>query len=202
MVGMSRPPTGSTPSILTAPSELQRKFRVRVFLMACATVAMVGAARGNDTRDALAQFVKCAEIADPAKRLECFDAATARGKAALAAPPPQVAQPPKEKSLLEWFGFSRPAPVTKPEEFGKPAPEPEVTQISDNVLEFAKTPRGKAVFILENGQVWRQIDGDSTDVYAAPPGAKMRVTIEVGVLGSYNLTIDGRKGLIKVNRLK
>ena len=168
------------------------------------TVVAVGTARGDDARDALGAFVKCADIADPAKRLECFDAATARGKAALAAPA-QVAQPPKEKGLLDWFGFSRSAPVTKPEDFGKPAPEPgpnEVTKISDGVLEFAKTARGKAIFILENGQVWRQIDGDSTDVRAPAPGSKMRVTIETGALNSYNLTIDGRQGLIKVNRLK
>ena len=189
MVGMSR------------HTESTRKFWAGVCLTAGVTLAMVDVARGDDPRDALAAFVKCSEIGDPAKRLECFDAATARGKEALAAPP-QVAQPPKEKRLLEWFGFSRSAPVTKPEDFGKPAPEPEMTQLSDNVLEFAKTPRGKAVFILENGQVWRQIDGDSTDVYAPPAGAKLRVTIEVGVMGSYNLTIDGRKGLIKVNRLK
>ncbi len=77
-----------------------------------------------------------------------------------------------------------------------------MTQISDGVLEFAKTARGKAIFILENGQVWRQIDGDSTDVWAPAPGTRMRVTIETGAFSSYNLTIDGRKGLIKVNRLK
>jgi hypothetical protein len=184
-----------------------QKFSVGILLAACMTVLAVGTARGDDARDALGAFVKCADIADPAKRLECFDAATARGKAALAAPAPpaQVAQPPKEKSLLDWFGFSRSAPVTKPEDFGKPAPEPgpnEVTQISDGVLEFAKTARGKALFILENGQVWRQIDGDSTDVWAPPPGTKMRVTIETGAMSSYNLTIDGRKAMIKVNRLK
>jgi hypothetical protein len=179
----------------------------RILLAACLTVAAVGTARGDDARDALGAFVKCADIADPVKRLECFDAATARGKAALAAPvpPAQVAQPPKEKSLLDWFGFSTSPPVTKPEDFGKAAPPPaanEVTQISDGVLEFAKTARGKAIFILDNGQVWRQIDGDSTDVRAPAPGAKMRVMIEIGAFSSYNLTIDGRNGLIKVNRLK
>ena len=188
-----------------SPGEHMQKFHVGILLLACVTVVAAGTARGDDARDALGAFVKCAEIADPVKRLECFDAATARGKAALAAPPAQAAQPAKEKSLLDWFGFSRSAPVTKPEEFGKPAPEPgpnEVTQISDGVLEFAKTARGKAIFILDNGQVWRQIDGDSTDVRAPPPGTRMRVTIEVGVLGSYNLTIEGRNNLIKVNRLK
>jgi len=188
-----------------SPGEHMQKFHVRILLLACVTVVAAGTARGDDARDALGAFVKCAEIADPVKRLECFDAATARGKAALAAPPAQAAQPAKEKSLLDWFGFSRSAPVTKPEEFGKPAPEPgpnEVTQISDGVLEFAKTPRGKALFILDNGQVWRQIDGDSTDVRPPQPGTRMRVTIEVGVFGSYNLTIEGRNNLIKVNRLK
>jgi hypothetical protein len=30
----------------------------------------------------------------------------------------------------------------------------------------------------------------------------MKVTIENGFLGSYNLTIEGRHGLIKVTRLK
>jgi hypothetical protein len=70
------------------------------------------------------------------------------------------------------------------------------------VLEFAKTARGKAVFILQNGQVWRQLDADSTDVLAPPPGKPMKVTIELGFLESYNLTIEGRNALIKVTRLK
>ena len=190
---------------MSGSEQAEQKFPVRVLVAACVTVVAVGTARGQDPRDALGAFVKCAEIADPVKRLECFDAATPRGKAALAAPVAPVAQPPKEKSWLDWFGFSKQAPVTKPEDFGKPAPEPgptEVTQLSDNVLEFAKTARGKAVFILDNGQVWRQIDGDSTDVWAPPPGTKLRVTIEIGAFASYNLTIDGRKGLVKVNRLK
>ena len=177
---------------------------MRILLVASLLIFAAGAARADVTRDALSEFVKCGDIAESAKRLECFDAATARGKAALAAPvpPTQSAQPAKEKSWLDWFGFSKPAPVTKPEDFGKPAPEPEVTQISDTVLEFAKTARGKAVFILENGQVWRQIDGDTTDVLPPPPGTKMKVTVEIGFLESYNLTIEGRKSLIKVNRLK
>ena len=56
--------------------------------------------------------------------------------------------------------------MTKPEEFGKPPAEPagEINEISSPVLEFAKTARGKAVFILENGQVWRQLDSDGTVV--------------------------------------
>ena len=180
---------------------------MRMLVLASTLMFVAGTAHADDARDALAEFLKCADIADSVKRLECFDAATARGKATLAspAPPVQSAQPPKEKSLLEWFGLSKPSQATKPEDFGKPAPEPattEITQISDTVLEFAKTARGKAIFILQNGQVWRQLDADSTEVLAPAPGKTMKVTIEVGVFGSYNLTIEGRNGLIKVNRLR
>ncbi len=178
---------------------------MRISFLAAFLLLTAGAAHADGTRDALADIVKCADIADAAKRLECFDAATVRGKAALAAPP-QAAPVAKERSLLDWFGFSKPDQPTKPEDFGKPVPAPattnEITQISSPVLEFAKTARGKALFVLENGQVWRQIDGDTTDVQPPPPGTTMKVTVEIGFLGSYNLTIEGRKYLVKVNRLK
>lgn len=94
--------------------------------------------------------------------------------------------------------------MTKVEDFGKPSPPrpDEITQIRATVLELAKTPRGRSIFILDNGQAWRQIDGDDTDVREPPPGKTLKVTIATGFLSSYNLTIEGRNGLIKVRRLK
>ena len=160
-------------------------------------------AHADATRDALAEIAKCADIADSSARLKCFDAAAPGAKSALAT----SAQQPKDKAgLLESFGFPRSQkPVLKAEDFGNPPSKPgpeEITQITATVLEFAKTVRGKSVFILDNGQVWRQLDGDVTVVRDPPPGHTMKVTIETGFLGSYNLTIDGRNGLIKVRRLK
>ena len=108
---------------------------------------------------------------------------------------------------MDWFGFTRPAkPVTRPEDFGKPAPEPapgeEITEVKATVLEFGRTRRGKGLFILDNGQVWRQLDGDTAEVRDPPPDTTWKVTIENGVLGSYNLVIEGRNQIIKVSRLK
>src|SRR5215472_669391 len=151
-------------------------------------------------RDALIEMAKCADIADSAERLKCFDAAAPRAKNALAAP-----EKLKEQTVtVENFGLPRPeAPATKAEDFGKPPPEPKgITEITSTVLEFAKTPFGKAVFILDNGQVWRQLDADSSNVLEPRAGTKMKVTIEVGVFGSYNLSVEGRNGIIKVTRLK
>ena len=176
---------------------------MRILLLLSLSLLVAGPARADSTRDALAEIAKCADIAEASERLKCFDAAVPRAKSALSAP----VEKPAQKSLLEWFGFGRPSkPVTEPQDFGKPAPEAgtgqEVTEITASVVEFATNPRGKAVFILDNGQVWRQLDADRTVVRDPDPGRTMKVTIETGALGSYNLTIEGRKGLIKVSRLK
>ncbi len=153
-------------------------------------------------QDALLEVAKCVDVADPGERLKCFDRAAALAKSALAAAP-KVAD---KKSWLDMFGFpASQAPPKTTEEFGKVAPSPgsgEVTQVTSSVLEFARTPRGPVVFILENGQVWRQLAGDTSVIRDPVPGAPMKVTIENGFLGSYNLSIEGRNGIIKVTRLK
>ena len=95
----------------------------------------------------------------------------------------------------------RDLPVT----LGKQAQQPEpgeITGLSANVIEFAKTVRGKSVFILDNGQVWRQLDADITQVRDPSPDERFKVRIETGAMGSYDLMIEGRNGIIKVTRLK
>ena len=161
-------------------------------------------AHADAAREVLLEIAKCADIADSAERLKCFDAAVPRAKSALALPPAEV----KERAgSVEAFGLPQSdKPVTKAEDFGKPPvpvdePKP-ITEITAGILEFAKTPRGKALFVLDNGQVWKQLDADGTDVLAPPSGVATKVTIEIGVFGSYNLTIEGRNGLLKVSRLK
>src|ERR1700730_14563577 len=164
-------------------------------------IFLAAPAQADSTRDALSEIAKCADIADSAERLKCFDAAVPRAKSALSEPVPQA----KEKGgILEWFGFSRPQRGTKPEDFGKTRqPEPEeLAGVSAGVIELAYTVRGKAVFILDNSQVWKQIDPDSTQVRDPSPNERMRVRIEEGALGSYNLMIEGRTGIVKVTRLK
>src|SRR5258706_2733360 len=162
-----------------------------LFLFICVAFLV----HADTAQEALSEIVRCAGIPDAGERLKCFDAAAPRAKSALAG------EEAKEKrGIPDWFGFGRPRkPVTKPEEFGKPAPVApggEINQITSTVIEFALTPRGKALFVLENGQVWRQLDADDARVLAPDPGKPMKVTIEIGFLESYNLLIDGRRGLI------
>jgi hypothetical protein len=155
----------------------------RLFVLACLSfIQMMDAPPAG--ADAPSEFAKCAGMVNATERLKCYDAAADRQGFGL--PPP-----PRD-------------PVTKPEGFGKPPParEAEVKEISATVAEFSRTPRGRAIFVLDNGQVWRQIDGDTAEVRDPAAGRAMRVMIESGALGSYNLVIEGRTGSIKVRRLR
>ena len=168
-----------------------------LFLFVC--VAFL--AYADTPQEALSEIVRCSGIPDAGERLKCFDAAALRAKSALAEP-----EKKESRGILDWFGFGRPRePVTKPEQFGKPAavaPGGEINQITSTVVEFGYTPRGKAIFILDNGQVWRQIDGDDVRIIEPDPGKPMKVTIEIGFLENYTMTIEGRNGLVRVRRVK
>jgi hypothetical protein len=168
---------------------------------------MVFPAHAETARGTLAEIAKCADIAAATERLQCYDTAAATAKTILAAPQPQAASETEEEGgVLAWFGLASKKPITKPEDFGKTPEEvagpKEISEISATVTEFAKNAYGKALFILDNGQIWKQIDGDSVEVAAPRQGATMAVKIEKGFMGSFSLTVEGRNGLIKVRRIK
>lgn len=187
---------------------------MRIFWLLATTALIAVPAHADPARDALTRIAKCADIAGAVERLQCYDEAAAEAKTAMSAPAaaaPQQQAAVEEKDegggVLEWFGLESKKPVTKPEEFGKP-PAPvasgpkEITEISSDVLELAKNAYGRSVFVLSNGQVWKQIDGDTTEVRDPGKGELMKVTIEKGLFGSYSLSIDGRRGIVKVRRVK
>lgn len=133
-------------------------------------------AYADNASDTLKEIWRCSAISDAAQRLHCYDMAAPRANEAL---------------------------VPSPKDFGKPAPAPaEITELTAAVREFSKTPRGRAVFVLDNGQTWRQLDADEVVVQDPDPGNALNVTISRGLFGSYNLAIDGRNGVIKVRRLQ
>jgi hypothetical protein len=177
-------------------------------------VCGAGVAAASPARDAMTAVAKCTEIAGIDERLQCFDAAAASVRAVLADADRKAEVNRKQEEegggVLSWFGFSSDGPpVTKAEDFGispanntRPDAPKEITEISAQVIEFAKTPLGKSIFILDNGQVWRQLDSDQAEVYRRSSEGPMQVRIEKAAMGSYSLFIDGTKKLVKVRRLK
>lgn len=188
---------------------------MRFFWLLAAVVLAIAPAQADPARDALAKMAKCADIAAAIERLQCYDQAAAEAKTAMSAPAEAVPQQQvataeeDEGGILSWFGLEGKKPVTKPEEFGKP-PAPaatasgpkEITEISSNVVELARNAYGRSIFILDNGQVWKQIDGDTTEVRDPSKGETMKVTIEKSLFGSFSLAIEGRRGIVKVRRVK
>jgi len=145
--------------------------------MSLLIAAAASTAYADSTSDTLKEISRCSGLTDAAERLRCYDMAAPRATQAL---------------------------LPNPQDFGKPAPSApaEVAQLTAGVRAFSKTAHGRAVFVLDNGQTWRQLDADDAVVQDPDPGKALNVTISRGLFGSYNLAIDGRNGVVKVRRLQ
>ena len=151
--------------------------RSPVALVPILIAAAASGAYADGTSDTLKEISRCTGITDATERLRCYDEAAPRAKAAL---------------------------LPNPQDFGKSAPTApaEIARLTAGVRQFSKTAHGRAVFVLDNGQTWRQLDADDVVVQDPDPGKTLSVTISRGLFGSYNLAIDGRNGVVKVRRLQ
>jgi hypothetical protein len=175
--------------------------------------------------DAPAGLLACRNISDAAARLACFDreaAALAPAPTASAAaspiPPPSSTAPAASASVAATPLASapvastavRPAPVLDPQQqFGLPeravaakevaagTRSADATQVEAHLVEIVPAVDGRAVFTLDNGQVWRQLSAEA-DLLAKQGDA---VTISRGLLGSYWLALKSKRGC-KVTRLR
>ena len=185
-----------------------------VLFAACAA----NAASGDDV---IAGLGKCAALTDSTLRLACYDRLAA-GAATPAQPAMQIPVAAPKEDEKSWFGLdvggwfgsgTPPARQTKPEQFGseamppppvapgEPPPPMALDSITATVSDYALNPFGRFTVFLDNGQIWRQQDGD-TDHAHFSKHAKDQVTISRGVFGSYNLTIGDHSQVFKVKRIK
>jgi hypothetical protein len=69
---------------------------------------------------------------------------------------------------------------------------------------FSLDRNGSFTATLSNGQIWRQLSGDTGHVpwEKSPQLVIYNVTIERGLLGSYNLRVQGKPGFYKVVRVQ
>ena len=152
---------------------------------------------------AMAGAARCADVAGDRLWLDCYYAAsnpvrTALGLPSLAGPPVLArAAPP-------------PAPIPPP--VPSPAPRrssgilsdifgPTVIEAQSRMVRYSFGANKNFTITLENGQTWRQLDGDTGVANWHKAAATYLVTIRNGAMGSHNLTVKDAPGMFKVKRV-
>jgi hypothetical protein len=170
----------------------------RLALALAAALCFAGAALAGPREDAAAAMARCDLIRENAAWLDCHERATAQMRAALSATPralpPAPVRPADTASAAQRFGAEN---LPNPRASAR-APRRLVARVQE--ISFSKS--GYFTIGLDNGQWWRQLDGDTAYARFREPAGRNTVTIEHGVFGSYNLHIQGSSQGYKVNRVR
>ncbi|WDI33201.1 hypothetical protein PUV54_08325 [Hyphococcus flavus] len=146
-------------------------------------------------------LLECRSIADDARRLACFDQAVVGLSDVTAdaqSKPESNISVAEALSPEEKFGRED-LPETK--EQIQERREKELRQLTAKVAEIAENRRGKYVFILENGQVWRQLSSD-TNKLLLPNDEEVSVEIKRRFLGAHSLSLVDDNRSVRVERIK
>lgn len=134
----------------------------------------------------------CRGLADSAARLACYDAAAARMDAAEAKGDIVVVDRALATTVhREAFGL----PVPSLDFLTRMMPPGDVDRVQATVRSARADPYGKWTLTLEDGAVWRQIDGD----LGRSPKTGSKVSIRKGAVGSFLMNIDGQTA-VRVHR--
>ncbi|MBC2776123.1 hypothetical protein [Parasphingopyxis marina] len=186
-----------------------RKF-VTAGVLGCAVFALGHSpALADDDDEALEPFRACGTLTDNTARLACFDQALAGAATAQA-----ERQARRQRRRAEDFGLSAiqieeryDREIERAERSGdadalaaaealEPAEPEEVTSpITETLVDSTR----RRVFLLENGQIWREGNNSSLR-------GRIRVgsiaTVSRGGLGGFRLRVEGRTGFISVSRIR
>lgn len=169
-------------------------------LLLAAVCLLQSRAWAGPREDAAAAMARCDALRDNAAWLDCHERATAQMRAALTGSmsrPTPVAPAPGRVVDADVARFGADDLPSHPRVGGR-APRKLVAHL-ENVT-FSKS--GYFTIELDNGQWWRQIDGDTDYARFRTPARRNLITIEHGSLGSYNLHIQGVSRGYKVNRIR
>ena len=109
---------------------------------------------------------------------------------------------PGEQTKPDQFGGENLAPPTPPPgQVAANQPPPKLDSITAGVSDYSFNPYQKFIVVLDNGQIWQQIESD-TGIAHFMKGEKNSVTISRGFIGSYNLVVNDASISFKVRRLK
>lgn len=137
----------------------------------------------------IGEAFRCNGLGDERQWLNCYYAAAGPARERLGLTPLQTPR----------VAAAQPDPVPQP--FGLKVRQPEVTNVTSRMKSYQFDGHGIFVVTLENGQVWRQISGDTVLAHWNLPASRYAVHITRGALGSFNLEVKNNPGLFRVRRV-
>jgi hypothetical protein len=130
----------------------------------------------------------CSLLEEDQERLACYDAAFGRFDTATEAPTKAEADTTPENSAAA--------------EFGAEQVEQRIDHLEARLVGDFTGWTGNTKFRLDNGQVWEQTKNYIPNYEPREPISQPRVTISRGLMGSYNLRVEGVKRIVQVKRIK
>jgi hypothetical protein len=157
--------------------------RSLALVMICSAAAHADEGAGGRTA------LDCYAIKDNAERLSCYDGVVA----ALMAE--REATLEKREAVTKAFGGEDYADKDALEDIER------MSRIASGVASHKVNANGMLSFTLDNGQVWRQVDGDRR-IRALKTGVPYTVEIRRLMLGRYEMKIEPTGSTIRVERMK
>jgi hypothetical protein len=134
----------------------------------------------------------CGTQADERGWLNCYYAAAQPMRATLhLTPAPQVASAAQPIAL-----------PPRPTDIGRPASvSGEGVPVQSRMAAYSFDKYGLFTVTLANGQVWRQVDGDTDYAHWKKPASTYTAHVTAGFMRSFNFQVRGLPGLYKVQRI-
>lgn len=158
----------------------------RLLPIACLTMsALIAApALAQDAEDD--PYAACAAMQDDAARLACFDSTYAEQRVVIAER--EEAEEARREEVFGFRGEDRAVEEAEDEE-----------ALTVTVTEVLQGARRSQVLLMDNGQLWREIDG-STMRNRVREGWVGTVTRHWS--GAYEIRFEGRSGYLRVSRIR
>jgi hypothetical protein len=174
-----------------------------------ALLCLVSLPAAADPRsDALAGISRCGGIADDRILLDCIYGAAQPLRAELGLPP----APAFQTSLVPPVGpgaASAPRPAiaraASPHSegfFGGILGSGKATAPAQRMASYTFDSHGIFSVTLSDGEVWRQVEGDSNFAHWRGPASNYVAIVRSGAFGSSNLQVQGQSTTFKVERVR
>lgn len=146
-----------------------------------------GGVKASSRAGVLQGLLDCRSKTDNAERLACYDKAAAVMDQAEAKGDIVVVDREQARAVRKQaFGFTLPSLAI----FERGEKPEQIDHVSGVIAAARADANGKWVLRLEDGAVWRQIDGDPPH---RDPKAGMPIEVKSASLGSYLLSVDGQR---------